>query len=93
MPTWDPAKRLRNLRVHGLDFRDADSIWDNPTVTREDIREDYGEIRLVTFGLLRAEVVVLVFSDRDGDPHIISLRRADKHEAHYYFEVTATPGN
>lgn len=80
------------LRVHGLDFRDADSIWDNPTVTREDVREEYGEIRLVTFGLLRAEVVVLVFSDRDGDPHIISLRRAEKHEARYYLEVTETPG-
>ena len=93
MPTWDPAKRLRNLHVHGLDFRDAESIWDNPTVTREDIRQDYGELRLVTFGLLNAEVVVLVFSDRDGEPHIISLRRAEKHEARYYFEITAAPGS
>jgi hypothetical protein len=93
MPTWDPAKRLRNLRVHGLDFRDAESIWDNPAVTREDIRQDYGELRLVTFGLLKSEVVVLVFSDRDGEPHIISLRRAEKHEARYYFEITATPGS
>jgi len=57
------------------------------TFTREDIRERYGEKRLVTFGLLNGEVVVLVHTDRDDDMHIISLRRAEKYEARYYFET------
>ncbi len=48
MPTWDESKRRRNIKLHGLDFEGADAIWDNFTVTREDIREDYGEKRLVT---------------------------------------------
>ena len=89
MATWDEAKRRSNFQTHGLDFRDAELIWNNPTVTREDRRLDYGERRLVTFGLLKSEVVVLVFTDRDSDPHIISLRRAEKHESRYYFEATA----
>ena len=89
MATWDEAKRRHNLRIHRLDFRDAELIWNNPTVTREDRRLDYGERRLVAFGLLEAEVVVLVFTDRDDEPHIISLRRAEKHESRYYFEATA----
>lgn len=89
MPTWDEPKWRLNLRIHGLDFRDAELIWDNPTVTREDRRQEYGERRLVTFGLLKAEVVTLVFTDRGDDPHIISLRRAERHEARYYFEATA----
>jgi uncharacterized protein (DUF4415 family) len=38
MAIWDEAKRRRNLQVHGLDFIDADEIWDDFTVTREDIR-------------------------------------------------------
>ena len=87
MPTWDESKRLRNIKLHGLDFVGADAIWDNFTVTREDIREDYGEKRLVTFGLLKGEVVVLVHTDRNEDMHIISLRRAEKYEARYYFEI------
>jgi uncharacterized DUF497 family protein len=87
MPTWDECKRRDNLRDHGLDFEGAEAIWDNFTVTREDIRERYGEKRLVTFGLLNGEVVVLVHADRDDDMHIISLRRAEKYEARYYFET------
>jgi uncharacterized DUF497 family protein len=87
MPAWDESKRRRNIKLNGLDFEGADAIWDNFTVTREDIREDYGEKRLVTFGLLNGEVVVLVHTDRNDDMHIISLRRAEKYEARYYFEI------
>ena len=88
MVTWDEKKRLDNLQCHGLDFVGCEAIWDLPTVTREDTREDYGEQRLVVFGLLNAEVVVLVYTDRPEGPHIISLRRAEKYEASYYFEQT-----
>ena len=58
MPAWDERKRLGNVRRHGLDFVGAEAIWDNATVTREDIRRRYGEARFVTFGLLDGEVVV-----------------------------------
>ena len=86
MTSWDEPKRRSNIEDHGLDFEGAETIWDNFTITREDTREDYGEKRMVTFGLLGGEVVVLVHTDRDDDMHAISLRRAEKHEARYYFE-------
>ena len=47
MPSWDEAKRQRNIKSHGLDFVGAEAIWDNFTVTREDLRQDYGESRWV----------------------------------------------
>ena len=72
MPTWRESKRRRNIKLHELDFEGAEAIWDNFTVTREDTREDYGEVRLVTFGILNGEVVVLVHTDADEDMHIIS---------------------
>ena len=62
-------------------------FWDNFTVSREDIRADYGEKRVVTFGILSGEVVVLVHTERDHEMHVISLRKAEKYEARYYFEV------
>ena len=87
MAIWDESKRRHNLRVHGLDFLDADEIWDGFTVTREDLRADYGEQQWVTFGLLRGAVVVLVHTERGGYDRYISLRRADKHETNTYFET------
>jgi uncharacterized DUF497 family protein len=56
MPSWDEVKRRRNIKSHGLDFLGAEAIWDNFTVTREDLRQDYGESRWVTFGLLAGDV-------------------------------------
>ncbi len=45
MLTWDETKRKLNIKSHGLDFAGCDAIWDHFTVTREDIRQDYGETR------------------------------------------------
>ncbi|MFT3906622.1 MAG: BrnT family toxin [Steroidobacteraceae bacterium] len=82
--TWDEKKRLANIQAHGLDFVGCEAIWDGFTVTREDIRQRYNEQRLVVFGRLKRQVVVLVYTDRRKGPHIISLRRAEKYEARYY---------
>jgi uncharacterized DUF497 family protein len=85
--TWDETKRRKNIRDHGLDFNGCDAIWDNFTITREDIRRTCGEKRFVTFGLIEGDVVVLVYTERRAGPHIISLRKAEKYEARYYFEI------
>jgi len=87
MPTWDERKRRANIRRHGLDFIGAEAIWDSFTITREDIRRDYGETRWVTFGMFRGEIVVLVHTERGDDDHYISLRRAEPYEARYYIET------
>ena len=87
MLRWDGAKRNQNIKNHALDFAGCDAIWDHFTVTREDRRRDYGEARQVCFGWLTGEVVVLVYTERPGGPHVISLRKAEKHEARYYRQV------
>ena len=87
MLTWDETKRKLNIKSHGLDFAGCDAIWDHFTVTREDTRQDYGEARLVCFGLLAGEVVVMVYTERPRGPRVISLRKAEKHETRYYRQV------
>ena len=84
---WDEAKRKLNIKNHGLDFAGCDAIWAHFTVTREDKREDYGEARLVCFGILDDEVVVMDYTERRKGPHVISLRKAEKYEARYYRQV------
>ena len=91
MLTWDETKRKLNIKNHGFDFVGCDAIWDHFTVTREDKREDYGEVRLVCFGVLHGEVVALVYTERARGTHVISLpateKKAEKHEARYYRQV------
>ena len=85
--SWDEPKRRKNIKDHGFDFAGCEAILDNFTITREDIRQAYGEKRLVTFGILEGTVAVLVYTERRAGPHIISLRKAEKHETRYYFEI------
>ena len=56
-------------------------------MTREDKRQNYGEVRSVCFDVLAAEVVVMVYTERPKGPHVISLQKAEKHEARYHRQV------
>ena len=85
MYTWDEAKRRVNLRKHGIDFRDAPKIFRGFTLTAEDDREFYGEQRFLTLGLLEDQVVSVAHTERGKDIRIISIRKAMKHEARFYF--------
>lgn len=87
MITFDEAKRQANIKTHGLDFIGCDAIWNNFTITREDKRHPYGEKRLVTFGAIEKRCgSVSVHRARRHAAHI-SLRKAEKYEARYYFET------
>ena len=79
------AKRRANLRKHGIDFVDAERIFRGFTLTSEDTSEAYGEERFLTLGLLEDQVVSVAHSERGEDIRIISIRKATKYEARFYF--------
>lgn len=83
---WDEAKRLANIRKHGIDFIDALSVFNGDTVTVEDDRYDYGEQWFVTFGLLQGRVIAVVYTERSNRTRIISARKATNYEQRTYFE-------
>jgi uncharacterized DUF497 family protein len=78
--TFDPAKRARTLAERGLDFADAAEVFAGTTAEAEDAREDYGETRIICFGLLRGRLVQVVYTPRGADRHIISMRKANDRE-------------
>lgn len=84
MITWDESKRRLNLKKHGIDFLEADEIFDGPTVTADDSRSAYGEQRFVTLGVLNGVVVSMTYTERNDDMRIISIRKALKHETRSY---------
>lgn len=76
----DPAKRRTNLRKHGIDLPDCMEAFDGPMLSREDDRDDYGELRFVSVGWAHGRVVVLVWTDREDGPRLIPCREAEAHE-------------
>ncbi|MGA9581198.1 MAG: BrnT family toxin [Allosphingosinicella sp.] len=52
---FDPAKREWTLRQRELDLAAAGRIFHGFRLTHEDEREDYGEARFVTLGVLDGE--------------------------------------
>jgi uncharacterized DUF497 family protein len=85
--SYDPAKRRLNLRKHAIDLAECEALFDEPMLTREDDRHAYGEQRLISLGWLKKRVVVLVWTDRDDGPHLISCREAENHEQEAYFQA------
>ena len=57
--TFDPAKRKKTLAERGLDFADAALVFAGVTLEMEDIRKDYGEPRIICYGLLEGRMVVV----------------------------------
>ena len=83
---WDEAKRLSNLRRHGIDFAEAAKVFEGLTDTIQDNRFDYGEKRLLTYGLSKGEVVAIAHTERSGTIRVISMRKATKNEEIQFFK-------
>jgi len=78
--TFDPKKRAATLAERGLDFEDACLVFAGPTFEVEDTRRNYGERRIVCFGVLQGRIVVLGYTPRGADRHIFSMRKANDRE-------------
>ncbi|TAK52780.1 MAG: BrnT family toxin [Gammaproteobacteria bacterium] len=78
--TYDPAKRARALLERGLDFEDAAGVFTGTTLDIEDTRKDYGEQRIVCYGLLKGRLVVIGYTPRGAVRHVFSMRKANDRE-------------
>lgn len=84
--TFDPAKRDRTLTERGLDFVDAEQVLDGVKFQFVDERHDYDEERITTVGFLNERMVVVIWTRRGEDRHIISMRKANEREQKKYGE-------
>jgi len=88
--TFDPAKRAKTLAERGLDFEDAVVVFQGTTVEIEDARRNYGETRIICYGLLSGRLVVIGYTARGDTRHVFSMRKANDREKALlapYFEV------
>lgn len=81
--SYDPAKRAKTLEERDLDFEDAPEVFAGLTLTLPDERQDYGEDRYQTYGLLGDRLVMVVWTPRGEDRqdrHVISMRKCNDRE-------------
>lgn len=68
--TFDPVKRARTLADRGLDFEDAAIVFEGITVEVEDTRRNYGERRIICYGLLAGPRCSRLHPTGFNAPHI-----------------------
>jgi len=85
---WDERKRLANIEKHGLDFRDAFLVYENPE--KITIQSNHpSESRLQDLALVEVAGILLslVYVVRGEAIRIISFRRAGRRERKYYDDL------
>ena len=86
--TFDPAKDAANTAKHGVSLTEAASLEWSAAVVWPDLRQDYGEARMVGLVPVGARLFCVVFVDRPADApterRVISLRKANKREVQRY---------
>ena len=78
--TFDPVKRDKALTERGLDFEDAELVFEGVTLEIEDIRKEYGEKRIICYGTLVFRMVVIGHTPRGAVRHVFSMRKANERE-------------
>ncbi len=84
---WDPEKAWANLEKHGVKFSDAEvALFDPNAITVEDETSE-GERHYVSIGMdALGRILVVVFSYREDDIRLISVRKATRRERTSYEE-------
>ena len=85
---WDPQKADQNLRLHGISFLEAASVFFDPlSITFDDWEHSVSEQRWITVGAsLLGTVLVIAHTDRGDRIRIISARKATRRERRIYEE-------
>ena len=85
---WNPKKAAENIGKHGVDFRDAMTVFADPlSVTIPDPVHSIREERYLTIGRSRqGRLIVVAHADRKNEIRLISARKATRTERKKYEE-------
>jgi uncharacterized DUF497 family protein len=82
---FDPHKSASNKAKHGIDFEEAEELWNDPHLLEIAARAT-DEPRFLLIGTIRGKHWSAVVTYRDDKVRIISVRRSRKEEVELYEE-------
>ena len=82
---YDPNKSESNKVKHGIDFEEAQVIWEDPDRLLVPAHTQ-GESRFLLIGKIKDKHWSVVFTMRAESVRIISVRRSRKNEVYKYEE-------
>ena len=93
---WNPEKAESNFRKHGIRFKVASKVFDDPFVLTRQDRMVEDELRWQSIGLVEGTVLLLVAHTylvvgNEEAIRIISARKADRTERRAYEEHRIHP--
>ena len=80
---FDPDKSATNLKKHGIDFLEAQALWEDADRLLVPARTQ-GEARYMLIGKMGQKHCSAIFTYRGEAVQIISVRRARKEEVDAY---------
>ena len=86
--TFDPAKNILNIELRGLSFEQVADFEFETALFSQDLRQEYGEMRLRALGYLGQRVHALVFVETELGIRVVSFRKANKREVSIYESQT-----
>jgi uncharacterized DUF497 family protein len=80
---FDPKKSSDNEKKHGIDFNEAQALWDDPDLVEVPVKTG-DEPRFVVIGRISRKLWSGVITYRGERTRIISVRRSIKEEVEIY---------
>lgn len=80
---YDGDKSQTNLEKHGIDFLDAQALWNDPDLLEIRAKSE-DEPRFLVVGLIGQKHWSAVVTYRNGTIRLISVRRSRKREVELY---------
>ncbi len=86
---YDVIKNKANQEIRGLEFDLVASLEWKKAIIEQDVRKEYGEIRMRAFcPNNEGRIFVVVFTMREVKMRIISFRKANARERKFYEKRT-----
>lgn len=83
---WDEEKRQEVLKTRGVDMLYAALIFEGDTLIREDDREDYGETRFASLGLVDGVPYTVIHTERGENIRLITAWKGGRIDYEKYKE-------
>jgi uncharacterized DUF497 family protein len=80
---YDSDKSAANMEKHGIDFEAGQALWHDPWLLEVPANTP-DETRFLSIGQIDGKHWTAVWTDRNGNVRIISVRRSRKEEIGYY---------